>query len=118
MAEKPPMTDSSTSAKIPEAGQQAPGEGIRSLKTSSLFRAVNFELYAKPVKLFVEKPFQIKLILLIFQNKYMIIFGIGAATFTFGYLIYMREKWRKQKVYTAINDDDELVVTKKASRWD
>ncbi len=26
-----------------------PGEGIRSLKTSGVFRAVNFELYAKPV---------------------------------------------------------------------
>jgi hypothetical protein len=26
-----------------------PGEGIRSLKTTSVFRAVNFELYAKPV---------------------------------------------------------------------
>ena len=26
------------------------GEGIRSLRTSGVFRAVNFELYAKPVR--------------------------------------------------------------------
>lgn len=26
-----------------------PGEGIRSMKTSQAFRALNFELYAKPV---------------------------------------------------------------------
>lgn len=32
--------------------QQAPGEGIRSLKTTGVFRAVNFELYAKPVRIF------------------------------------------------------------------
>lgn len=27
------------------------GEGIRSIKSTSLFRAVNFELYAKPVSI-------------------------------------------------------------------
>lgn len=26
-----------------------PGEGLRSLRTTGIFRAVNFELYAKPV---------------------------------------------------------------------
>lgn len=32
----------------PEKPHQ-PGEGIRSMKSTTLFRAVNFELYAKPV---------------------------------------------------------------------
>lgn len=27
----------------------APGDGLRSVKTTSLFRVVNFELYTKPV---------------------------------------------------------------------
>lgn len=27
-----------------------PGDGIRSMRSTSLFRAVNFELYAKPVR--------------------------------------------------------------------
>ena len=31
------------------AGETSGGDGIRSLKTSGVFRAVNFELYAKPV---------------------------------------------------------------------
>lgn len=28
-----------------------PGDGLRSLRSTSLFRAVNFELYVKPVRL-------------------------------------------------------------------
>lgn len=28
---------------------QPPGEGLRSLKTSNVFRTLNFELYARPV---------------------------------------------------------------------
>lgn len=31
--------------------EATPGDGLRSLKTSNLFRVVNFELYAKPVRL-------------------------------------------------------------------
>lgn len=30
--------------------QHQPGEGIRSMRSTTLFRAVNFELYAKPVR--------------------------------------------------------------------
>ena len=82
----------------PKIENQA-GEGIRSLKTSGVFRAVNFELYARP-------------------NKHMMTFGICAFTFCVGYMIYMKESWRKEKVYTVINDKDELVMTKKKSRWD
>lgn len=38
----------------PEKPQQhQPGEGIRSMRSTTLFRAVNFELYAKPVSTFV-----------------------------------------------------------------
>lgn len=32
-----------------EENKSQPGDGIRSMKTSNVFRAVNFELYAKPV---------------------------------------------------------------------
>lgn len=34
---------------------QAPGEGIRSLRTSAAFRALNFELYARPVSNLYQK---------------------------------------------------------------
>ena len=52
----------STSSEKPAANSSSePGEGIRSLKTSSIFRAVNFELYARPVRhyshLDVRRPF-------------------------------------------------------------
>lgn len=33
----------------------APGDGIRSLQSTSLFRAVNFELYVKPVNTYLCK---------------------------------------------------------------
>lgn len=46
MTEKP--STESASVQTGEHKHQ-PGEGIRSMKTTSLFRAVNFELYAKPV---------------------------------------------------------------------
>lgn len=35
-----------------------PGDGIRSMRSTTLFRAVNFELYAKPVSIFIEFRFQ------------------------------------------------------------
>lgn len=41
MSDKPPE-------KIEQQKYQ-PGEGIRSMRSTGVFRAVNFELYAKPV---------------------------------------------------------------------
>lgn len=35
--------------------EPAPGDGIRSLKTSKIFRVVNFELYTKPVSVEISK---------------------------------------------------------------
>lgn len=37
----------------PEKAHQ-PGEGIRSMRSTTLFRAVNFELYAKPVSISIQ----------------------------------------------------------------
>lgn len=37
--------------KVPEEPRKAaPGEGIRSMRATYAFRAINFELYAKPSK--------------------------------------------------------------------
>lgn len=41
------MSDKSPPPEKPPKHQ--PGEGIRSMRSTTLFRAVNFELYAKPV---------------------------------------------------------------------
>lgn len=42
MADKEPKPD--------KPHKHQPGEGIRSMRSTTLFRAVNFELYAKPVR--------------------------------------------------------------------
>jgi len=42
---------------LPENPTHAPGDGIRSLKTSGVFRAVNFELYARPVIIYEIQSF-------------------------------------------------------------
>lgn len=34
------------------ARETTPGDGLRSLRSTSLFRAINFELYVKPVRLY------------------------------------------------------------------
>lgn len=47
---KQSINSTSTNSTGPNSSNNIqPGEGIRSLKTSSAFRVLNFELYAKPV---------------------------------------------------------------------
>jgi len=79
--------------------QKTTGEGIRSMKTSNVFRVVNFELYAKP-------------------NKWVMMFGLTALTGCLGYLAWMKQQHREQGLYTAMDDQDQLYLKKKKSRWD
>ena len=37
-------------ARVEDPIKSEPGEGLRSVATTNVFRAVNFELYAKPVR--------------------------------------------------------------------
>ena len=46
----------------------------------------------------------------------MMTFGACSFVFCIGYLIYMKETWKKEKVVTVINENDELVLAKKKSR--
>ena len=48
----------------------------------------------------------------------MMTFGACSFIFCIGYLFYMKETWKKEKVVTVINENDELVLAKKKSRWD
>lgn len=41
------MADKPNNSKEPQ--KYKPGDGIRSMQSTSVFRAINFELYAKPV---------------------------------------------------------------------
>lgn len=34
--------------------EPAPGDGLRSLKSTTLFRAINYELYARQVRIFLK----------------------------------------------------------------
>ena len=64
-----------------------------------MFRTLNFELYVKP-------------------NKYFMAFGITAISCCVGYLAYMKHKHKEQGLYTAIDDNDQMYLTKKRSKWD
>ncbi|XP_058791084.1 small integral membrane protein 8 [Phymastichus coffea] len=76
-----------------------PGDGLRSLRSTSLFRAINFELYVKP-------------------NKIIMAFGLIAMAGASGYIIYMRSKYEKMGYYTAVESDGTESFKKRASKWD
>ena len=44
----------------------------------------------------------------------------GAVTFAscISYIFYMKYQWKSEKVYTAMDDNDELILRKKRSGWD
>ncbi|XP_037929289.1 small integral membrane protein 8-like isoform X2 [Teleopsis dalmanni] len=82
-----------------KTNMSTPGDGIRAVRTTSVFRLLNFELYAKP-------------------NK--IIMGVGIACFAgvLGYITYMRSKYEDLGYYAAVQDDGKETFTKKVSNWE
>ncbi|XP_033324982.1 small integral membrane protein 8 [Megalopta genalis] len=75
-----------------------PGDGLRSLRSTMMFRAVNYELYAKP-------------------NKVVMIFGAATMLSCVGYILYMRQKYDSTQYYNAITEDGSVVLEKKTSKW-
>ncbi|CAD1479074.1 unnamed protein product [Heterotrigona itama] len=75
-----------------------PGDGLRSLKSTMLFRAVNYELYIRP-------------------NKMVMMFGAIAIFSCVGYIIYMRYNSNNAKYYSAITSDGSVEFKKKTSKW-
>ncbi|XP_014203601.1 small integral membrane protein 8 [Copidosoma floridanum] len=76
-----------------------PGDGIRSLKSSPMFRAINYELYVKP-------------------NNVVMAMGLIAISGCIGYIIYMRSKYKSMGYYTAVESDGSETFKKKTSKWD
>ncbi|XP_033756844.1 small integral membrane protein 8-like [Pecten maximus] len=78
-----------------------PGSGIRSTKTTSVFRVVNFELYARP-------------------NTFTMALGATLFLSAVGYIIYMRNRDTKDnnKLYNAMDEDGSLVRRERVSKWD
>ncbi|XP_043478751.1 small integral membrane protein 8 [Leptopilina heterotoma] len=75
-----------------------PGDGIRSLKSTPLFRAINYELYIKP-------------------NKVIMAIGAVAITGCAGYILFMRAKYESMGFYTAVDSDGSERFRKKVSKW-
>ncbi|XP_011255831.1 small integral membrane protein 8 [Camponotus floridanus] len=74
-----------------------PGDGLRSLRSTSLFRAVNFELYVKP-------------------NKTVMVLGVLAMLGCSGYIFYMNSQ-RKNDYQAMMKPDDTVVLVRKTSKW-
>ncbi|MPC14402.1 Small integral membrane protein 8 [Portunus trituberculatus] len=85
---------------IPKAAHEpAAGDGIKSIRTTSVFKAVNFELYVKP-------------------NIVVMGFGTVAILCSAIYLAYMKSQLKESKTYVAIGEDDSKVLLLKKSKWD
>ncbi|XP_034103602.1 small integral membrane protein 8 [Drosophila albomicans] len=78
---------------------QNPGEGIRSMRSTSVFRLINFELYTKP-------------------NKIIMGIGLLAVTGVFGYIAYMRHKYEDLGYYVAVKENGREEFVKKKSNWE
>ncbi|XP_070843627.1 small integral membrane protein 8 [Chaetodon trifascialis] len=81
-----------------EKGYRTPG--LRGAKTTTLFRAVNPELFIKP-------------------NKPVMVFGLVTITLCVGYLGYLHAiKENNQQLYEAIDSEGERYMRRKTSKWD
>uniref|UniRef100_A0A665WLZ8 Small integral membrane protein 8 n=1 Tax=Echeneis naucrates TaxID=173247 RepID=A0A665WLZ8_ECHNA len=81
-----------------ETGYRAPG--LRWAQTTTLFRAVNPELFIKP-------------------NKPVMAFGVVSITLCVAYLGYLHAiKENDQQVYEAVDSDGERYTRRKSSKWD
>ncbi|KAI4489870.1 hypothetical protein M0804_004052 [Polistes exclamans] len=78
--------------------ESAPGDGIRSLRSTTLFRAVNYELYVKP-------------------NKGIMLFGVMAMLTCSGYLFYMRYKHDGTDYHEFVQADGNITFKNKTSKW-
>ncbi|XP_058826186.1 small integral membrane protein 8 [Topomyia yanbarensis] len=85
--------------KSKEKPTSSPGDGIRSMRSTNVFRAINFELYAKP-------------------NVVIMGLGVVAIGITFGYIAYMRSKYEGLGYYTAVQEDGKELFVKRKSKWE
>ncbi|XP_030578222.1 small integral membrane protein 8 [Archocentrus centrarchus] len=81
-----------------EKGFRTPG--LRGVRSTTLFRAVNPELFIKP-------------------NKPVMAFGLVVVTLCVGYLGYLHAvKENQQQLYEAVSSDGERSMRRRSSRWD
>lgn len=112
--------------------------GLRGAKTTTLFRAVNPELFIRPVRptdellgynciRYIGVCYQCRLLftcyyicgLFILQNKPVMAFGLVTITLCVGYLGYLHAtKDNDQQLYEAIDSEGEKNMRRKTSKWD
>ncbi|KAF7650876.1 hypothetical protein LDENG_00119320 [Lucifuga dentata] len=74
--------------------------GLRAAQTTSVFRAVNPELFIRP-------------------NKPVMAFGLVTITLCVGYLGYLHAtKENDQQLYEAVDSEGERYMRRKTSKWD
>lgn len=85
--------------KVPPAETEYRTPGLRGARTTTLFRAVNPELFIKP-------------------NKAVMGFGLLTITLCVCYLGYMHATQENQQLYEAIDSEGERYMRRKTSKWD
>nr|XP_028578765.1 small integral membrane protein 8 isoform X2 [Podarcis muralis]XP_028578766.1 small integral membrane protein 8 isoform X2 [Podarcis muralis]XP_028578767.1 small integral membrane protein 8 isoform X2 [Podarcis muralis] len=90
----------------PDLQHEAPKEkdyrtpGFRSVRTTTLFRAVNPELFIKP-------------------NKPVMAFGLVTITLCVAYIGYLHaQQENKKDLYEAIDSEGKRHMKRKTSKWD
>ncbi|KAM4771988.1 small integral membrane protein 8 [Rhinophrynus dorsalis] len=96
----------SSPSEPPDVKGAAPKEkdfrnpGFRGVKTTTLFRAVNPELFIKP-------------------NKPVMAFGLVTITMCVAYIAYLHAtEENKKEVYEAIDGEGTRYTRRKTSKWD
>ncbi|XP_071793217.1 small integral membrane protein 8-like [Asterias amurensis] len=99
------MAESTDSNQKPSTGSgqksSRPQGGLGTVRTTSLFRAVNFELFAR-------------------QNKYVMGFGLVALTGCVAYIAYLNATTenKRDKMYEEHHSDGTKEMRIKRSKWD
>lgn len=96
----------SSASQPPDFQQDAPKDkeyrapGLRGVRTTTLFRAVNPELFIKP-------------------NKTIMAFGLVTITLCVAYIGYMHaQQENKKDLYEAIDSEGNRLMRRKTSKWD
>ncbi|XP_067272731.1 small integral membrane protein 8 [Pseudorasbora parva] len=101
----PAQDSGSGSSGSPRGGAQKPDRssysspGLRAARTTTLFRAVNPELFIRP-------------------NKAVMAAGLLSLTLCVGYLGYLHAIRDSDQLYEAMDSEGERYMRRRSSRWD
>ncbi|XP_059838368.1 small integral membrane protein 8 [Hemitrygon akajei] len=96
MSSSPDPTDAKTEPPK-STGYKSPG--LRGIRTTSLFRAVNPELFIKP-------------------NKPVMAFGLLTITLCVSYIAYLNATTENKDLYEAIDSEGTRYTRRKTSKWE